>query len=127
MKKIIFIVGVGGFIGSIARYLLTIMIQNKFLSAFPLGTLIVNITGCFLIGLIYGLTEKGGLISPEWRLFLATGICGGFTTFSTFSYESINLIRSSEYFYVSLYAGISVFAGLLATYLGFLLIKLLYN
>jgi CrcB protein len=125
MKKIIFIIGIGGFIGSIARYLLTLLIQNKILTAFPLGTLAVNIAGCFLIGIIYGLTEKGGIISPEWRLFLATGICGGFTTFSTFTYESINLIRSSEYLYASFYAGVSVFAGLLATYIGLLLIKLI--
>ena len=123
MKKIILIIGVGGFIGSVCRYLLSLAIQNKILSAFPFGTLMVNVTGCFIIGIIYGLSEKGEIITPEWRLFLATGICGGFTTFSTFTYESISLIRSSEYFYASVYAGISVFAGLIATYLGLLLIK----
>ena len=95
------------------------MISNDILNI----ALLVNITGCFIIGLIYGLSEKGEIITPEWRLFLATGICGGFTTFSTFTFESINLLRSSEYFYASTYAGISVFAGLLATYLGLLLIK----
>ncbi|HEV2833420.1 MAG TPA: CrcB family protein [Hanamia sp.] len=78
--KILLAIGVGSFIGGISRYLMTLFIQNKFLSAFPYGTFVVNITGCFLIGIVYALSEKGN-INAEWRIFLAPGILGGFNTF----------------------------------------------
>jgi len=86
--KIVLLVGFGSFIGGMSRYLVTLFVQNKILSTFPYGTLAVNIIGCFLIGVIYGLSE-GGNMNPEWRLFLATGIMGGFTTFSSFSNEQV--------------------------------------
>ena len=76
--RILLLIGTGSFIGGIFRYLLSQLLQSKFLSAFPFGTLGVNITGCFLIGLVFGLSDRGNL-TQEWRLFLATGICGGFT------------------------------------------------
>jgi CrcB protein len=69
------------------------------------------------------LSERWNILTPEWRLFLTTGICGGFTTFSTFSYETYNLIREEEYVYVSLYIGVSVLVGLALTFLGILLIR----
>jgi CrcB protein len=86
--KIILAIGIGSFIGGILRYLLSLFIQNKFLSAFPFGTMSVNILGCFLIGLVFGLSDRGN-ISMEARLFLATGFLGGFTTFSAFSNETV--------------------------------------
>ena len=122
MLKTITLVGIGGAIGSILRYLASTGIQNKFLSAFPYGTLCVNISGCFLIGIIYALAERNN-ISPEWRFFLATGICGGYTTFSTFSYESLALLRGGELFYATAYISLSVVLGILATFIPVLVIE----
>lgn len=122
MLKTITLVGIGGAIGSIMRYLASSGIQNKFLSAFPYGTLCVNISGCFLIGIIYALAERTNF-SPEWRFFLATGICGGYTTFSTFSYESLSLLRDGELFYATTYITSSVVLGILATFLPIILIE----
>lgn len=122
MLKTITLVGIGGAIGSILRYLASTGIQNKFLSAFPYGTMFVNISGCFLIGIIYALAARSN-ISPEWRLLLATGICGGYTTFSTFSYESMSLLRDGEIFYATAYITVSVVLGLLATFLPILIIE----
>ena len=122
--KIIALIGIGSFIGGIFRYLLSQSVQSKFLSAYPFGTLTVNIIGCLAIGIVFGLSEKFNF-SPEWRLFLATGICGGFTTFSTFSFETMAMLRDGQYLYSFLYIGSSVFFGLIAVYLGILLLKLL--
>ncbi|NCP21625.1 MAG: fluoride efflux transporter CrcB [Flavobacteriales bacterium CG_4_9_14_0_2_um_filter_35_242] len=122
--KIIALIGIGSFIGGIFRYLLSQSVQSKFLSAYPFGTLTVNIIGCLAIGIVFGLSEKFNF-SPEWRLFLATGICGGFTTFSTFSFETMAMLRDGQYLYSFLYIGSSVFVGLIAVYLGILLLKLL--
>lgn len=123
MLRLIMIVGTGGFIGTILRFMLSRYIQEQTISSFPLGTFIINVAGCFLIGIFYGIAERGNLMSTEWRLFLTVGICGGFTTFSTFSGDNLALLRGSEFLYFGLYAGLSVFLGLLATYLGNILIK----
>lgn len=123
MSRILIMIGIGGFIGSIARYLSQQFIQRHFPSSFPFATLWVNITGCFLIGFIYALSERGNMLTPEWRLFLATGICGGFTTFSAFAFENIGLLRDGQFVYAGIYTVVSVAAGLIAAYLGTLLIK----
>jgi fluoride exporter len=125
MYKLLLIIGSGSFLGGIARFLTSRYIQGHTLSTFPLGTLIVNISGCFLIGLFYGLSERGNLINAEWRMFLTVGFCGGFTTFSTFANENMALVREGNFFYFALYTALSVFLGLLATYLGTLIIKAL--
>ncbi|GAP42959.1 protein CrcB [Lentimicrobium saccharophilum] len=125
MLKILLFIGSGSFLGGIARYLLSRSIQNTVITSFPLGTFWVNITGCFLIGLIYGLSDRGTPISNELRLFLAVGFCGGFTTFSTFSNENLALLRDGSILYFSLYAGLSVFLGLLATFGGHALTKII--
>lgn len=96
MQKIIF-VGIGGGIGAIIRYLVTIQSAKMINSDFPLGTLIVNVVGGFLIGMIVELSLSTEFISPNMKLFLTTGIMGGLTTFSTFSLESINLISAGKY------------------------------
>lgn len=108
----------GSFAGGILRYLLSQLIQTRMLTAFPYGTLAVNIAGCFLIGIVFGTAERWGL-SNEWRLFLATGVLGGFTTFSAFSYESISLIKNDQAPAALIYIGCSILLGLLATYSGF--------
>lgn len=123
MFKWIMFVGAGGFLGSVSRFLVSRYVQQAFLSAFPLGTFIVNITGCLLIGILFGIFERSGEVSPEWRMFLVVGFCGGFTTFSSFTLENITLLRDGDYFYFFLYTGLSVILGLAATLGGILLIK----
>ena len=121
--KAILIIGTGGFIGSVLRYLLSAVIHNKFISAFPYGTLSVNIIGCFVIGLILALAEKGN-INADYRIFLVTGMCGGFTTFSAFSAETLGLFRTGETIQGFVYIAASVVLGVLATLLGFTLAKM---
>jgi CrcB protein len=118
MIKLILIAGTGGFIGTVSRFLVSRYFQNLMLSSFPFGTFIVNIAGCLLIGIFFGLSEKGNLLSPEWRMFLTVGFCGGFTTFSTFASENIALLKDGNFLYFALYTALSVFLGLMATYLG---------
>jgi CrcB protein len=122
--KIILLVGIGSFIGGISRYLVSLFIQNKVLSTFPYGTLAVNIIGCFLIGIIYGFSDRGNM-NVEWRLFLATGIMGGFTTFSSFSNETVSMLRDAQYLQAFSYVAFSVIVGLAATFAGISLIKYL--
>jgi CrcB protein len=122
--KLVLAIGLGSFIGGASRYLLTLFIQNKVLSTFPYGTLAVNIIGCFLIGVIYGLSDRGN-INAEWRLFLATGIMGGFTTFSSFSNETVSMVRDAQYWQAFTYVGLSVVVGFAATFGGISLIKYL--
>lgn len=121
--KIILAIGTGSFIGGILRYLLSQFVQSKVLSAFPFATLSVNIIGCFFIGIVFALGERSN-ISPEWRLFLATGVLGGFTTFSAFSNETFGLIRSGELWNASAYIAASVFLGILATWIGYSVLKM---
>jgi CrcB protein len=118
MIRLLLIAGTGGFLGTIARFLASRYFQNLFLSAFPFGTFLVNIFGCLLIGIIYGLSEKGNLLNPELRIFLTIGFCGGFTTFSAYAGENLLLLKDGNFLYFALYAGLSVFLGLIATYLG---------
>lgn len=106
------LVGLGGAAGSMLRY----AIQRMGNAGFPFGTLLVNIAGCFLIGVLWGLSAQG--MSEQKKLLLATGFCGGFTTFSSFSQEGIGLISANRWTSFILYTGLSVTAGLLATYLG---------
>ena len=124
MYKIILIIGSGSFFGGVARFLTSRYIQNTFVSAFPYGTFLVNIIGCLLIGIFFGISEKGNIMNTEWKMFLTVGFCGGFTTFSTFANENLALLRNGNIFHFALYAGLSVFLGIMATYLGNMLTKI---
>ncbi len=124
MLKIILIIGSGSFIGGVSRYLTSRYIQNTLVSAFPYGTFLVNIIGCLLIGIIFGISEKGNLMNNEWKMFLTVGFCGGFTTFSTFSNENLALLKSGNIFYFAIYTGLSVFLGIMATYFGSFMSKI---
>lgn len=121
----ILLVGLGGASGSILRYLCQKWVNESYQHSFPLATFLVNITGCFLIGILYALGEKGNILSPQTRLLLVTGFCGGYTTFSTFAFENMMLLRSGDNFYFLLYAIGSVVVGITAVYAGNLLIKLM--
>lgn len=121
--KPILLIGSGGAIGSICRYLMTICVGKFVTIPFPTGTFLVNISGCFFIGLLYGIASRYAWLNLEWRLFLITGICGGYTTFSTFSWESVSLIRQGDYAYFFAYALGSLILGLLATVGGLAIVK----
>src|SRR6476646_5614668 len=121
--KNILLVAFGGGLGSVCRFLCQKFIYEAHPQAFPLGTFLVNISGCLLIGIFSGLAEKGNLLTPDWRLLLTTGLCGGFTTFSSFAFENIALMKGGYFGYFVLYTAGSVVLGLLATWLGLTLIK----
>jgi fluoride exporter len=125
MWRTILIVGTGGFLGSVFRFLIQIVMAKGGGSTFPFATFVVNITGCFLIGIIYAISEKGNLMSPEWRMFLTVGFCGGFTTFSTFALDNLNLLKGNSAGYLLLNAGGSILLGVAAVYLGIVLIRLI--
>ena len=116
-------VGCGGFLGAISRYIISIYTSKQFLFKIPLGTLIVNVLGGFLIGLIMELTIKNNSISPQLKLFLTTGIMGGLTTFSTFSYETIVLIKEGNILLAILNILLNLILSLLGVVLGNIVIK----
>ncbi len=118
MLRSILIVGLGGFIGSALRFLVTRWFQVQTASQFPWGTFTVNIIGSFVIGLAFGLSEKGNLLTPECRLFITVGLCGGFTTFSSLSNDTLLLLQGREFVAASLYIALSFFLGLLAVFAG---------
>jgi CrcB protein len=111
------LVGIGGFIGSILRYTLSGWVQNNFVN-FPVGTLVVNISGSFLLGLIMYLSEYQGFFGEETRIFLTIGLIGGYTTLSTFSYESFRLLDDSKLKLMAINLMATVLFSMFAVYLG---------
>lgn len=119
MLKNLLLVGLGGSIGSMARYAASLLIRSK---SFPFATLSVNVIGSFIIGLVFALSIKEAALSNNWKLFLATGICGGFTTFSAFSVENMELLQNGKNGMALTYIMLSIVLGILATFLGYQLI-----
>ncbi|HPH86272.1 MAG TPA: fluoride efflux transporter CrcB [Ferruginibacter sp.] len=119
MIKNVLIIGAGGFIGTVLRYLTTLFFTKQFPGLlFPLGTWMVNIIGCLVIGIVFGLSQRFMFHDSPWRMFLTIGICGGYTTFSAFAYENILLLQQSDYTTFALYAISSFVLCLLAVWIG---------
>lgn len=123
MIKNLLLVGLGGGLGSMARYLCQKWFTIYYPSSFPWGTFAVNITGCLLIGIFWGLTFKSFATAETWKLFLMTGLCGGFTTFSAFTLEGVGLLKEEKHLLFFSYIAGSVILGLLATYIGMRIIR----
>jgi len=121
--RTLLLVAIGGALGSVLRYSFSWFIQQHNNGNFPWGTFLVNITGCLLIGFFVGWALKTGNSRSEGILFLTTGFCGGFTTFSAFSLENIHLIRNNQWQQALAYTSASLVLGLLATFIGISLIK----
>lgn len=118
------LVGAGGFIGAICRYGLSGLVQRSAaLSSFPYGTLAVNMLGCLLIGLAIGLMENRQLFGPDFRLFALIGVLGGFTTYSTFGYETFALLRDADYLRAFANVAIHVVLGVALVWLGYVLVS----
>ena len=117
-----FIVGIGSFLGGGLRYLISVFFNQKMNPDFPYATLSVNLLGCLLIGVFYGLFEKS-LVNNDWKLFFTTGLCGGFTTFSAFSHEALQLFKQGNITAMLIYILISIIIGIVLTYAGYLMAK----
>ena len=123
MIRNLFLIALGGGVGSMLRYLTTVYIQKYFSSVFPLATLVANIVGCLLIGIIIGLLGKNHLADSTMKALLVTGFCGGYTTFSTFGYENISMLQQHNFGWSFVYIASSVIVGLFAVWLGLTIVK----
>ena len=123
MLRNLLIVGVGGSLGTIARFLIVLMFARDAPTHFPLGTFVVNVAGCLIMGVVFGLSQRFDWLSTEWRFFLATGFCGGFTTFSAFAYDNLVLLQYRDYTTFLANALLSFAACLTAAFIGFVLAR----
>ena len=126
LRSIIF-VALGGALGSIARYIISMVISENNNIVFPLQTLTVNIAGCLILGFINGIIPQEHAYNNNLRLFLTVGFCGGFTTFSTYCSENLSLLRNGHFLIGSLYASACVFMGLAAVYAGTIIAQTISN
>lgn len=118
-------IGLGAAVGANARYVLGQLVARRFGSDFPIGTLAINVTGSFLIGVIFTLLSERLLTDPHWRLLLVVGLLGGYTTFSTFSLETIALVQVGRWVSAIVYVSASVMVSLIGCYVGVLMARLL--
>lgn len=118
MVKDFLLIGLGGAAGSVLRYASGLWMSNKH---FPIATFCVNIIGSFIIGVVFALSIRDEAISNNWKLFLATGFCGGFTTFSAFSLENMGLLQSGKYGMALAYIVLSIVLGISAAFWGYFL------
>jgi len=119
----ILIIGIGGFLGAIARYGVALWVGQRWGRSFPLGTFLINISGSFLIGLLMSLFTERFMVNPQWRLLLVVGFLGAYTTFSTFEYETGALLKDGEWMIAGLNVILSVFVGFAALKLGEVIAK----
>lgn len=124
MVKNILIVGFGGGLGSILRYLTSVLTARYYMGVFPWATFSVNILGCIIIGFLVGLSDRSAIMNPEIKLLLITGFCGGYTTFSTFSSENLFLFSNGLYGTLAMYVLFSIIFGFLGVLLGTTLARL---
>ncbi len=124
MTRAIILVGLGGALGSIFRYLTAVVVNKYFQTTFPWATFAANILGCLIIGILLGLFERHQLTNTDLKFLLITGFCGGYTTFSTFAAENMSLFQSSNTGTAFLYIAASLLVSLFAVYLGLTLTKL---
>ena len=125
MFKQLMLIGLGGFLGSVARFLVSRLNTRIDWFSIPIGTLTVNVLGSLLIGFLIGISERSPVLTVEWRMFLMVGLCGGFTTFSSFTGENLMLMRNGQFLPLLLYTGLSILLGFTAVYLGYISTKLL--
>lgn len=125
MLKQLLLIGAGGFIGSVARFLISRLNTRIDWLSIPIGTLTVNVLGSLLIGFLIGVSDRSPVLTVEWRMFLMVGLCGGFTTFSSFTGENLVLLKNGQILPLLLYTALSVFLGFAAVYLGYISSKLL--
>ncbi len=125
MLKQLLLIGAGGFIGSVARFLISRLNTRIDWLSIPIGTLTVNVLGSLLIGFLIGISEKSPVLTVEWRMFLMVGLCGGFTTFSSFTGENLVLLKNGQILPLLLYTALSIFLGFVAVYLGYISTKLM--
>lgn len=113
-----FMVAIGGALGSVARFWISTVVANRVTETFPLGTLVVNVTGSFLIGLLAAMSRSNG-ISNTTRTFLMVGVCGGYTTFSSFSLQNLQLLQNGNFYYAGLNTALSLALCMAGVWLGF--------
>jgi CrcB protein len=123
MIKNFLIIGLGGAVGSMLRYAVQKIFQAQSAIAFPTGTLLVNIAGCFIIGILWSMVSRTLTWNEEMKLLLMTGFCGGFTTFSAFTLEGIGLLKENKTALFLIYLTASVVGGLIATFIGIRIAK----
>ncbi len=117
------VIGLGGFLGAVSRYAVALWIGQRWGRTFPLGTFVINVSGSFLISLVMALFTEKYLVNPQWRLFLAVGFLGAYTTFSTFEFETGTLLSDGEWMLALLNVVLSVVVGFIALKLGYVAAK----